>query len=136
MQEGSGQSVLLHIPHIEHLGKDRMPAQPAYAILLTTTGAEVSLIFMPAIQALMCLASHRPEVKGITAASRGSVYRVASVSSSCSFIPDLHQGDADDNPDDLSHTADDTHKDAQRRGESQRSDGEYETALLNTQLHG
>ena len=65
VQEGSGQSVLLYIPDIEHLREDRVPTQPTGVALLTAIGAVVSLILLSAVQALMCLASHRLEVKGI-----------------------------------------------------------------------
>ncbi len=65
VQEGGGQRVLLHIPDIKHLCKDRTPAQPDGVGLLTAIGAEVSLVFMSATQALVRLANHRLEMKGI-----------------------------------------------------------------------
>ena len=49
---------------------------------------------------------------------------------------ELHEGDADDDPDDLTDTADDADEDAKSGGEAEGGDGEHETTLLNTQLHG
>ena len=49
---------------------------------------------------------------------------------------EFHEGDADDDPDDLTDTADDADEDAKGGGEAKGGDGEHETTLLDTQLHG
>ena len=48
------------------------------------------------------------------------------------LIFDLHQCDADDNPDDFADTADDAHEDAEGGGEAKGGNGKDETALLDT----
>ena len=49
---------------------------------------------------------------------------------------ELHEGDADNDPDDLTDSADDADEDAKGCGETEGGDGEHETTLLDTQLHG
>lgn len=48
----------------------------------------------------------------------------------------LHQQNADDDPDNLADAADDADEDAEGGGEAEGGDGEHETALLHAELHG
>ena len=57
------------------------------------------------------------------------------VFSEAKLIFDLHQCNADDDPDDFTDTADDADEDAKGGRETEGSDGKDETTLLDTQLH-
>lgn len=52
------------------------------------------------------------------------------------FSAELHEKQADENPDNLTDTADDAHEDAEGGSETHHGDGDDETALLNAKLHG
>ena len=49
---------------------------------------------------------------------------------------ELHEEEADEDPDDFAHTADDAHEDAEGGSEAHHGDGDDEAALLDAKLHG